>query len=276
MAIISLGQIDKKLIFVLFLIIWRAIDMIISNEVSDEYTYTYINSLENEIGPIISGIILLFTLKQKQKEEDKSKKNFKYIIYLFILRAIKYSYEKIYPYFIKEKKYKWNNIINTTNGIEIILITFGTFLLLKYKYHIHHYISMIIFFVFGIISDLILGSYSIMDYKYAYIYIIYIINEILIFCYSKYMMDKLYYQYMEIVLYWGITGLIVKLIIFSSFVIHEYVDDIDESILYELYTYFKETNIFIIIFYQFFYNLLYNGVYYVLVILIIYYLRPII
>ena len=133
---------------------------------------------------------------------------------------------------------------------------------------------MIIFCVLGITTDFIIESYSIMNFKYVYIYIIYIINEVLIYCYSKYMMDKLYYHYSEIVLYWGILGLIAKFIIFSSLAVHEYVNNIDNSILHGLYTYFKETSVVIIIFYQFFYYIIYNFLYYVLIIVMIYYLRP--
>ena len=86
-------------------------------------------------------------------------------------------------------------------------------------------------------------------------------------------MDKLYYQYTEVVVYWGITGLLVKIIIFSSLSIHEYKNDID-GYLNSIYNYFTETNIFIIIFYQFFYFLFYGGLYMLLITLMLYYLRP--
>ena len=77
-------------------------------------------------------------------------------------------------------------------------------------------ITMFIYCFLGIGIDLILGNFSIIKYNYVYIYIIFIINEILIYCYLKYMMDKLYYQYIEIILYYGIFGLIVKILIFSG------------------------------------------------------------
>ena len=273
MAIISLGQIDKKLLFIILIIIARTANLIITNEVPDEYSIDIFCSLEEEIGPIIIGLILYFIFKDKMDQKDENRKHFKYIIFLFILRGIKSSYERLYGYFIKEAKYKWNNLLNTINGVEIILMTFGTYLLLKYKYHIHQYISMILFCILGITSDFIIGSYFIMNYKYIYIYIVYILNEVLIYCYLKYMMDKLYYQYTEVVVYWGITGLLVKIIIFSSLSIHEYKNDID-GYLNSIYNYFTETNIFIIIFYQFFYFLFYGGLYMLLITLMLYYLRP--
>ena len=87
------------------------------------------------------------------------------------------------------------------------------------------------------------------------------------------MMDKLYYQYMKVLLYWGIIGLIVKICIFSGLSIYEYKNDI-EGIIHGLYIYFTESNIFAIIFLQFLYSLIYPGFYYLLIILLMLYLRP--
>ena len=116
-------------------------------------------------------------------------------------------------------------------------------------------ISMLIYCALAISIDSILGNFTKINYKYVYIYIIFIINEVLLFCYLKYMMDKLYYHYSEVILYWGIIGLILKIIIFSGMIIYERKNNI-EGIIFGLKAYFKEINIAIIIFLQFF--LLYN------------------
>ena len=44
------------------------------------------------------------------------------------------------------------------------------------------------------------------------------------------MMDKLYYHYNELLLIWGIIGLIVKTCIFSGMIIYENVNDINEIV----------------------------------------------
>ena len=273
MAIICYGQIDKKLIFIIFITIVRTINLILTNEIPIDYTINIISSFEEEIGPIILGIILPFIFKYKPKEEVKDRKSFKYIIFLFLLRGVKSSYEKIYKYFIKDEKYLYNNILNTLNGLEIFLMTLGTFLLMKYKYYIHHYISMIIFCVFGIINDFIIESYSMLNYKYIYIYIIYILNEVFLYCYIKYMMDCLYYHYIEILLYWGITGFLLNIFIFSYLILYEYIKRIDGYIK-GIYSLFTETNIFIIIFYHILYFIFDGGIYFLLIFLMLYYLRP--
>ena len=56
-------------------------------------------------------------------------------------------------------------------------------------------------------------------------------------------MDKLYYQYTEIVLYWGINGLLSTIIIFAVLIIYEIKNDI-EGYHTGIDTFFKEANIY--------------------------------
>ncbi len=273
MAIISIGRINKKLLLILFLIIVRGINRIAINEAPPEYYNSYICAFEEDLGTIIAGIIINFLFRQKQKKIDKEKRGFKYIILLFFLVAVKIGFERTYFYVIKDYHYNYFAIISTTNGFEIILMSLATFLILNYKYYIHHMITMIIYCILGIIFDLILGSFSLIKYNYIYIFIIFIINEILIYCYLKYMMDKLYYQYIEIILYYGIFGFIAKILIFSGQAIYEHKNGI-EGIIHSINNYFMEAHIFSIIFFQFIYFLVNDALFYVLIILIMYYLRP--
>ena len=134
-------------------------------------------------------------------------------------------------------------------------------------------ISMIIFCFLGILNDCILGNYFLIGYKYIYVYIIYIINELFVFCYLKYMMDKWNYHYTELLLIWGIIGIIIQILIYFGIIIYESVNDID-GIINDFKTYFAQTNIFTIIFLQFFYYIFDGGLYYLLTLLELYYLRP--
>ena len=268
MAIITFGLFDKKLYIIIALIIVQTIDLVTSEE-----TYGYYNgiiySMNEEIGSIIIGIITIYIFKPKKEKQREDKNNFKYLFILFLLRVVKSVHERLYWYVISDN----GAILNTINGFEIFLMSLYTFILLKYKYYIHHWISMVLFCLLGILNDIILGNFSSLKYNYIYIYIIYILNDVLVFCYLKYMMDKLYFHYAELLLIWGIVGTIVKTLIFSGMIIYEYINDINE-IVNDLYTYFTETNIFTIIFLQFFYFLLSGGIYYLLTLLELYYLRP--
>jgi len=170
MTIIAFGKVDKKLILLVFITIVRTINILVSNEISEENSNGILCSLEEEVGPIIAGTILIFIFRHKEKKGDNGRKSFKYLIILFLLRLVKSGYERFYTYVIKDKYYRYNNILNTINGVEIILMTIGTFILLNYKYYNHHVISMLIYCALGITSDFILGNYFIIGYNYIYIY----------------------------------------------------------------------------------------------------------
>ena len=272
MAIITLGLLDKKLYLIIAIAIVRTINIIISNE-TDGYYNGIICSINEEVGSIILGIIVIFIFKPKKEKKIEDKNNIQFLFILFMLKTIKLLYERLHRYIIKDPYYRYTTILNTINGFEIFLMSLTTFILLKYKYHIHHMISMIAFCFLGILNDIVLGNYSLIGYKYLYAYIIYIINDLLVFCYLKYMMDKLYYHYTELLLIWGIIGIIIQILIYFGIIIYESVNDID-GIINDFKTYFLETNIFTIIFLQFFYYILDGGLYYLLTLLELYYLRP--
>ena len=272
MAIITLGLLDKKLLLILLISIETTTNIIICNE-TDGYYDGIICTINEEIGSIIIAIILIIIFKPKKEKQREDKNNIKYLLILFMLRAVKLLYEKLHRYIISDPYYRYTAILNTINGFEIFGMSLATFILLKYKYYIHHMISMVVFCLLGCLNDFVLGNFTIIGYKYLYAYIIYIINDLLIFCYLKYMMDKLYYHYTELLLIWGIIGLVIKVFIYSGIIIYEYENNI-EGVVNDLKTYFSETNIFTIIFLQFVYFIIDGGIYYLLTLLELYYLRP--
>ena len=87
------------------------------------------------------------------------------------------------------------------------------------------------------------------------------------------MMDVLYYSYIELMILNGIIGLVIKLSLYIVIIIYEHINDI-EIFVPNLVSYLNETNIFIIIFFQFFYFILANGIHFLLTLLILYYLKP--
>jgi len=274
MSIISYGFIDKKLFLVALIIIFKIINNVINNNYSYEYLNSYLGLLESEIGPILASIILYFKFKNKQKHKLKTKKSIKYIIILVIFRAIQFGILNISNIIMsKNLKYNYDILLNSINGVEIIFISIATSLMLKYKYYAHHKISMIIYCLLGISIDFIFNNFFILNYKYIPIFIIEIINEILLYCYIKYMLDKLYYNYIYIIFYWGIIGSAIKFCTISGFIIYQRINGTDE-ILNNINTYFSEINVAIIIFYQFVYHILDSAIHYSLIILLLYYLRP--
>jgi len=273
MAIISFGRIDKKLFLILAIIIKQLIELVINQKVPSKYSNAYLSIFPPELGTIIIGVILCFVFKNQTKKKQETKKSIKYIIYLILSRGLKTSFEYFYMEIVGDKKYKYDCLLDTVNGVEIVIITIGASLILKNKYYAHHKITMVIYCILGIICDIILGNFSIPNYSYIAIYIFFLINDCLVFCYIKYMIDKLYYSYIEILIYWGLIGLSVKLIYFAYLLIKEINNDKD-SLLPKINKYLTKTNIFIVIFFQFFYKITINGIYYLLLFLVIYYLQP--
>ena len=163
MAIITLGLLEKKLYLILVIAIVRSINMVASEE-ADGYYNGVIWSMEEEVGSIIFGNITLFIFKPKKEKEREDKNNFKYLFILFMLRFTKSLYERIYRYDEPNKYYRYNTILNTINGGEIFLMSLVTFILLKYKYYIHHMITMAIFCFLGCLNDYVLGNYSLIGY----------------------------------------------------------------------------------------------------------------
>ena len=273
MKIISLGQIDKKLLLVVAIIIINIINVVVPKEVNPDYMNDLLYTFMEDLGPLFAGIILHFVFRNKRQKVKESKKSFKYIIIFFLLRGAKICYEELYNYFLPEEKYNYDNILITLNGVEIILITIGAFILLKYKYYVHHIISMVIYCILAIVSDFILKNYFILNYKYIFILILFILAETMLYVYLKYMMDKLYYHYAEIVLYWGIIGVICKIVIYGSIIITEYKKE-ENTFLNDFLNYLKTTKVVIIIFYQGVYFLTISAIYIVLIIVMIFYLQP--
>ena len=176
MAIITLGLIDKKLYLIIVISIIRTINLVISNETLGYYN-DIICSLNEELGPIIIGIVITFIFKPKKEKQREDKNNIRYIFILFMLRVVKSLYERIYTKAVPDKYYRYNTILNTINGLEIFLMSLVTYILLKYKYYIHHMITMFVFCFLGILNDYILGNFFLIGYKYIYIYIIYILPQ---------------------------------------------------------------------------------------------------
>ena len=135
MAFISIGRINKKLLFVFSIVIIQLINSLVVSKVPDKTNF-YIDDFFENISSVLIGTILYLKYNKKGKKNNnkKDKISFKYIAYLFLFLAIKIIYDRLFLYFNEKDEFEYGYIINTINGVEIILMTFGASLLLKYKY----------------------------------------------------------------------------------------------------------------------------------------------
>ena len=86
-------------------------------------------------------------------------------------------------------------------SFEMFFLIIISILLLKYKFYKHHIISMGIFFIFGIISEIFLGTYNDIDGYFILFKVMRIVGiavDATLYCYEKYMMEKYYYPYWNV------------------------------------------------------------------------------
>ena len=137
--------------------------------------------------------------------------------------------------------------------VEMICLIIISRILLKYKYFIHHVISITTFILIGIICDIVIDKYEKLrkDGIYNFVDILAIIIDSLYFCYFKYLMEKKFVYYWNIGLTLGLT-----LVSFATLLLFVALIDKDKSasdiaMIYTFYKSFQEGNIGLIILKQF-------------------------
>ena len=212
-----------------------------------------------------------------QKEKTKcqcqcSCKNFLHYFILFIL----FTFEVVVSYFssLREngnKKINISEILSTKDGIVIILITILAKLILKYEYFIHHILSIIFFVAISVSMDLILGYYSYLSKSDLIIIIctcLSVITRVAYLCYIKYMIDKQYHYYWNIVFFHGALLLSITSLLFIFIL-----SNVNKETTIQFYNYFIKIPVGIIIG-KFLLNFILQFIQSVLEILTIFYLSP--
>jgi hypothetical protein len=209
--IILLGVCDKK-IFLPFL---SAVFLILSGYIGGfvpTFNYSfYIGEFGTSFGfmlaiflnPIFKldneySICEMFT---KNSVKDSSLFLLSYAIFrstAFIVHFSIYSTERVGP-------------LCSNQGLEIILLLLMTKLILKYKYYIHNIISLLLFCLFSAIIDLISGNFSKLK-SIDSVYCFAILFEVIFYCHMKYMIDKKYHKYWEIIFFQGFSNFIFDII----------------------------------------------------------------
>jgi len=145
-----------------------------------------------------------------------------------------------------------NSGLSSFESLEMIFICLVSIILLKYKYYIHHIISIISFILICFFIDLLLNNFVDL-YDRGPLFIIFNIIIVLLdaidYGYQKYMMDVLFHSF------WGISFTIgiVNLIIFGVIITICLITGKEESVKEQkymfigFYQYFEEVDIGIII-----------------------------
>ena len=208
--IIIFGELSKKHILPLSLAIYQVLNKIFNTYYPQKASNSNIEMYAIALG-MLSIIFLPCIFKLKVIEEEKEKKIHKKKWLHYPLLIIIYWIYNITKMLMIAKKVEAKGNDQTMNpfaespfafiGLEMILLTIASIILLKYKYFIHHIISMVGFILFGNFSDLLLGTYTELI-KFGAVPIIIqifgVISDVAYYYYQKYMMEKLFYPYWRI------------------------------------------------------------------------------
>ena len=161
----------------------------------------------------------IFKLESKEEKKEKELHKRKWLHYfLLIFIFIVYTIMKTAIIFMKvvsgDNK-SGTQVINPFSegpfvniGIEMILLTIASIILLKYKYFIHHVISIAGFILFGNFSDILLNYYpQIVEWGVVIniLQFISILIDVIYYYYQKYMLEILFYPYWKISFAAGVT-----------------------------------------------------------------------
>ena len=142
-------------------------------------------------------------------------------------------------------------VLCSNQSLEIIVLLIMSALILKYRYHIHNIISLLLFCIFSAIIDIIPGNLAKLksiDFAYSGV----IIAEDIFYCYMKYMLDNKYHKYWDLIFFQGVFNFIFTII---AVIIRIRIDD-DASFISN---YFSKSEIRAVVS-IFFFNLICTGI----------------
>jgi hypothetical protein len=168
-----------------------------------------------QILTIFVGCIFKYKSNRTKKKKEPIKKFIKNYSILFLIDAV-YMLSNLLPWFAgggdEEEDSSRELFIN--DAIEIIFLTLITYFFLKYKYYIHHIISIALFVILAIIIDIILENFTHTNTITVINSIIYVLSDSLIYSYFKYLIDSKYYYFLDVLFMLGIINIIIHIISF--------------------------------------------------------------
>ena len=178
-SIIKFGKISKKILLPIFLAILQVTYILTNRFFKEEHKNVIFQMYSCCIGqmlvktlPCILKISLNDIKKSKLAGQIKQNKwkHYGLLILLYIGdSAINTVAEYFYPIWVGEKNLECNesNVLPSRDfiimSIEMIIMIFVSIWLLKYKYYKHHIISVIIYMIFGVLSEILIGAYTFED-----------------------------------------------------------------------------------------------------------------
>ena len=239
--IISLGVINKKMLFPLMYIL-----VVVIKKIFDLF------HLYNEVALFLGGFgfsageLLVFFLSKifnyrrtlAKKKKVPMKQYIKDYSILFFINAF-FMFQRLIPYYIVSDD-KYENIeLFISETLEIIFITLITHFFLKYKYYMHHIISLIAIVILSVITDLVLKNYFYASIASVIQSISYVLVSSIMYTYFKYLMENKYYYYMDILFVMGIFDCISYTISFCIILLVQHIKGTNK-LIFQFYEYYNE------------------------------------
>ena len=254
---IRIGQVNRKFVILILIYSVTMIFTTLNFLFSTRDTNQIIDLFETSLGEIFGGILMPYIVKNKTTIKSKKKTSKKQSVKDYFLLFIILLFLAVAQYLVNIST---NNntlqlsILGFLQGWEIILFLILTYFFLKYKYYIHHIISLSIFCISCVLLDIILGHFSNLGLSLLYMFI-YVSFDAVIAIYLKYLMDYKYKQYWNILLAIGLMNFLLGII---NFIIQLILDNI--QLLEMLKYYFTNTGVGYIIL-RFFVEFIFDGLF---------------
>ena len=194
------------------------------------------------------------------KKIDNTKKNYlKDYSFLFLILSVFNIVNSVHVYVGYDKKHPENKYkeLYLNYSLDIIIITLVTIFILKYKYYIHHIISIILLTILCVSIDLIEDKYNSLNIPTTLFTIFYAISESLLYTYIKYLIEEKYYFFMSVLVVTGIFNFVFDCILFIIIFIVDKTKNSNE-IIFGFYNYYKENGLWNLIF-LFLFNFILEG-----------------
>ena len=254
-CIFTIGKKDKKLIIpLIYLLAYTLINIFDSDEqnIVDTYLENFAMSISEIMGFFISVIVKhIFKIKLNQKA---NKQNYlKDFGILFVITAF-YKLNDILPYAldrlngIKENddsndKNADNSVeLFINNAIELIIITIVTYFTLKYKYYIHHIISIIMIDLICVALDLAFLNFWHTNISTIISSLVLIFADSFLYSYLKYLIEFKYYFYLDLLYIYGIFCFFWNCVSLCSVVLI-YKSKGSDIFIFKFYEYYKDNGI---------------------------------
>ena len=220
--IFLLGDINKKLLLPFLLAVSQILYNVHTTKFPEDESNQILESYSSCIGRIMILIIPYIYKVPINEDNQKIVKRKKCLHYFLLCFIYALNIMLIFTSSLLNKNFDEGkeNVKNPNaggdffkTGLEMIFLALISICLLKYKYFIHNYIAIGAFIIFGILTDVILGVFSTalkIGYASMLIDFVVTITDSVHFCYQKYMLEKLYYPYWNVVLVPGLVLMVIN------------------------------------------------------------------